>query len=456
RLLRAEAKQHGRVGGTCPEFNPDLVNAYVERVLGERERAKFEMHLGACAQCRLAVVTLVRLASPEAAVAGSGPASSGADNPGLAGALRAFGKLLVRPQWALAGAAFWIVAIALPVYLSRTSQRAAMSRSDLVAQPRVESEPASTSGTGNQQGQGSDQAKADSQSGEPAESKSRVGELASNRTFAEKNVPERQAAPAGVPSSTPSAVGGLVAQATIDDLKKTEALQSRSAGDKDQRDQPAEKPAAEKDKSDAAGARGRGGPPAATPPATDNERQQQAGETQTRNNQLARIDEKQSQRLPQNEADASQETKLKQGRSDGEQRQSAKDATIRPEDAKPPAPPPTSSSEMRAKRGVTQAPKLSMREGILSDSAKAARPAVSEKKVSNKRFWLREDIWTDKDYNPLKEMPVVTIVRDSDVFREVTSKRTGLKQYFGGFGEHDRVIVVYKGTVYKLIPQASK
>ena len=68
-------------------------------------------------------------------------------------------------------------------------------------------------------------------------------------------------------------------------------------------------------------------------------------------------------------------------------------------------------------------------------------------------FWLHDNTWTDKDYDPSKEMPSVTIIHDSDVFKEVIAKKSGLKTYLAAFAENERAIIVFKGTVYKLIPQ---
>jgi hypothetical protein len=171
--------------------------------------------------------------------------------------------------------------------------------------------------------------------------------------------------------------------------------------------------------------------------------------------QLAKVDERQTQRLPQGDRDSARVTVLKQGRGDVEQNET-KDAKIRPEDAVPPSTPETSGGS-RARGSLRRsAPKLAMTDSASSAEAAKANKSLPEKKLNSKRFWLRDDIWTDKDYNPLKQMPVVTIVRDSEVYREVLNKRSGLKPYFMLFGESDRAIIVYKGTVYKLIPQNGK
>ncbi|HWO02327.1 MAG TPA: hypothetical protein VNS63_23985, partial [Blastocatellia bacterium] len=87
----------------------------------------------------------------------------------------------------------------------------------------------------------------------------------------------------------------------------------------------------------------------------------------------------------------------------------------------------------------------------LSETVRAR--GTAERKIGKKRFWLRDDVWTDNDYRPEKEMPMVPIVRDSDVFKELIGKRPSLKGYLTAFAENERAIVVYKGTIYKLIPQ---
>ena len=78
---------------------------------------------------------------------------------------------------------------------------------------------------------------------------------------------------------------------------------------------------------------------------------------------------------------------------------------------------------------------------------------ADERKFNGKRFVFREGAWTDKDFDPNKELPVVTLVRDSNVYKELVSKRTGLKSIMDRFASTERAIIVYKGTVYKLIPQ---
>jgi len=89
----------------------------------------------------------------------------------------------------------------------------------------------------------------------------------------------------------------------------------------------------------------------------------------------------------------------------------------------------------------------------LRDSASAEAVRPTERKLGNKKFSLKDDTWTDKDFDPDKDLPIVTVIRDSNVYNELLAKQVGLKPYLGGFPPADRAIIVYKGTVYKLIPQ---
>jgi hypothetical protein len=89
----------------------------------------------------------------------------------------------------------------------------------------------------------------------------------------------------------------------------------------------------------------------------------------------------------------------------------------------------------------------------LRDSGPPESVRLYERKLSGKKFLLKDGAWTDKDFDPDKDLPVVTIIRDSNVYKEVLGKRPGLKPFLTGFSAAERAIIVYKGTVYKLIPQ---
>jgi hypothetical protein len=88
----------------------------------------------------------------------------------------------------------------------------------------------------------------------------------------------------------------------------------------------------------------------------------------------------------------------------------------------------------------------------LTDSARH-RGAAGERKVGGKKFWFKDGTWIDKDYKPDKDMPVVTFIRDSDVYKDHLAKRQGMKAYLTEVSDNERVIFVYKGTVYIIVPQ---
>jgi hypothetical protein len=128
-------------------------------------------------------------------------------------------------------------------------------------------------------------------------------------------------------------------------------------------------------------------------------------------------------------------------------------STIRPTDA---VAPPSSAGSGERSRGLAEPSPRSRRDEANTGGAAFATRGSPTRKVGGKKFWLSKDTWTDKDYNPNKELPVVTIERDSDIYKELLTKRSGLKLYLMGFGEGERAIFVYKGTVYRLVPQNSR
>jgi len=91
--------------------------------------------------------------------------------------------------------------------------------------------------------------------------------------------------------------------------------------------------------------------------------------------------------------------------------------------------------------------------GLRDSAGEAVRPRADYRELRGKKFFLVDGTWIDKDYNPDKDLPIITLVRDSNVFKELLAKRSSLKPYVNSFGETERAIIVYKGTVYKLIPQ---
>ena len=165
--------------------------------------------------------------------------------------------------------------------------------------------------------------------------------------------------------------------------------------------------------------------------------------------QVAKIESDQSrQQQPEKEKDSAQQASdTKAARSDAESAE--KERARRAEEIAPP-PAPTSSSIVSGDRAGLKRPQGKL---ALRDSGPAESVRVYERKLSGKKFLFKDGAWTDKDYDPDKDLPVVTIIRDSNVYKEVLGKRSGLKPFLTGFSASDRAIIVYKGTVYKLIPQ---
>jgi hypothetical protein len=419
RLLRGHLLQQSGPKQVCKQFDPDLANAYIEHSLTATERERIEQHMSLCAPCRTAIVALARLAEAEAPASLARPRQQAAE--GWREKLGALAGAMTTPRWAMAAAAVIVLAVSVPVLLSRINTRnnamlvaeekAADARpvnpSEDKAQPEVGNATRSVAGAVAQDKYASS---------DQAQSVGATTSLKSHERAEPLLVAKNQAPPEDTPAAAAKKVEGL--------KEKGEAAGAvaADAGAFAQTERVAPQ----------------------SPQAAPSTQQQAAGETQ-----LPKIDQERALRLQQQGKDSTQDSLLKQGRADGDQR-SDKVAKIRPEDdVAPPAP--VAAPEGIRNRVLARPGASAMRDGRLNESARTR--GTAERKVGSKKFWLRGDTWTDKDYSPIKEMPVVTIVRDSDVYRELIAKRAGLKVYLTGFGENDRAILVYKGTVYKLIPQ---
>jgi hypothetical protein len=146
---------------------------------------------------------------------------------------------------------------------------------------------------------------------------------------------------------------------------------------------------------------------------------------------------------------ASESKTLKPGRADIEARVGEKDRpAVRPDDAVASRPQPAGGS---AGKGIAAPPRSSSSLRDTSDEAKSRKKGTPEIRVGGKKFYSLNGVWTDKDYNPKKEMPVVPVIRDSDHYKELLARHAGLKIYFDRFVE-ERAIIVFENTVYKLSP----
>jgi hypothetical protein len=379
----------------CPDFDPDQANAYIERSLTSAVRLQYETHLSVCAACRKSVVALSRMAEADSLTIVN-PARQVPQPTWLSRVREMFGAMS-QPQWAMAATAVIVLAVSMPLFLSRDQARNAsqtVTNQSTSDKPASAGSPSSTSGSG------------EAPSGVVATSKQRENGDDNSEVVA-KNTP--------APSITPDAAAGFATG--VEFSKKAEARNEAEPLGEVQR----------KSESQVAPAQGQAG--AAPAP------------------QLARNDADQNrQQQPGKDSTAQQPGESKLAARVDEER--AKEKTERDGVVAAPPTPPASSEAARGRSSMKRPGSLALRD---SDTAEAARP--EERKFSGKKFLFRDGAWTDKDFNPNKDLPVVTIIRDSNVYKEVLSKRPGLKPFLTGFAATERAIIVYKGTVYKLIPQ---
>ncbi len=396
-LLRAYISHSGSLPHVCPDFDPDLANAYIERSLTADSRSRYEQHLSDCGACRKNVVALARLAEADGVT--SIPSRRGEARPAwLTRMVRGFSGLTA-PQWATAVAAVIVLAISLPLILSRNEDRTDQVASTAAAEKQQGSEARST----DQIARAVPPAAVRKAGAEVAATTSKQSEKREAETIATNTPAARQ------PSAAGNVSGGM----------RADGVKSKTAP------QPADEV---QDKTDRAAE-------AVTVTAGA------ASESQLAKN------ESDKKRQQQNEKDSVQpgESRSVSAGAAGTGKELANRV-----DEPPPPPSPRSIAEPTKPRGGLKQPpgKLGLR-----DSASSEAVRLPERKILGKKFSLRDDVWTDKDYDPDKNQPVVNIIRDSNVYKEVLGKQAGLKAYLDAFREGERAIIVYKGKVYKLIPQ---
>ncbi len=396
-LLRAYVSRPTNPRQMCPDFDPDRANAYIERSLTGASRFHYEEHLSECAACRKNVVALVRLAEAESPASGA----TAREMPRftlLSGAKQMFGALS-QPQWAMVAAAVIVAAISVPLLLTRNEspqESRAVARPSADEQARSAGAPASLAASPTPEGVAPSLLTASKQH-EKSDEKTEV--LAKKAPAASK------------PSDDLAGV-----EAGADLSKKLEARNAAQPVDEVQR----------KSEGQLAQAPAQGG---AAP-----------------GSQVAKNDSDQGRKQPEKDS-TQQPTESKAARAD--QESTDKEKTARAEEAAAPPAPPSTSDVARARGGMRRPPaKLSLRDSNAAESVRA-----DQKELKGKKFSFRDGAWTDKEFDPNKDLPVVTIIRDSNVYKELLSKRPGLKPFLTGFPAAERAIIVYKGTVYKLIPQ---
>ena len=433
-LLQRYIKRQENAETICKEFDPDIASLYIERVLTANETTQFETHLASCRPCRLEIVALTRLAQSELVPVAA--TSRVAENevvslmPGRQqrwmDTVKALLLSLLSPKVALAAVAVLALAVSVPIYFSGRQQQATDSQ---IAQtpPPQSSAPVASAGPTAQ-----------------AETTPADGTVATAKPVVE----EKNQAASGQKDSAAAAT-----------LPKAEAAGAKEAAIE------SAPPTANKSAGEVAAASAAASPPVAPPerkeetakPATSDEKRADTGTptepaptSQTAANEakkLDRIDPKPALRLPETDKDSGRSTTIKQGIPDPMIASNKPERrVIRPGDDVPQPPPP--SADKGKSRSITSPGGHSYRES----TERAQRPTTL-RKVNKKTFFLVNDYWTDKDYKQGKELPVVTLVKDSDVYREVVARHSDLQRLFSGFAANERVLVVYKNTVYKLIPQ---
>ncbi|GEM_PF-1255182 len=441
-LLRNYVKQQRPPESLCREFDPDTVNAYLERVLTEPETGRYEFHLAACAFCRQGILTLAQLAEVEAPLAltatAQTPAASAVaatsqtvkpaqEEASLMERLKGWFGGFATPRFALAAVAAIVLAVTIPVVL--VSNRQANKSTEIAKQQQAELSPplAQEPPVAN--------ASPDNESvARTAETPATAANPQSARPAAES---QRQQQP-GTTAASGEGQTALAAAPVTQPIEPKQDQDSKPAAVADAQARPAEEDRARRENNAAAKRQDEVAgtvAPAAPAPAAKKE--------------LEKIDSADTMRIQEAGKDKAREKVVKpaspvNGRSTG-----SSTAAIRAESNTAPASGPPPTREPMPNKGVRAY--RDSREKITE------RPNVTlTRKIKDKHFWLLEGVWTDRDYRKEKDLPVVPLIKDSDNYKEVLAKISGLQKYFSAFGSNDKAIVVYKNTVYRLLPQSDK
>lgn len=400
-LLRAYVSRPSNPHKSCTEFDPDQANAYIERRLPGLVSSQYEKHLSECTGCRKNVVALMRLTQSD--VISTIPAREVPQSTWFANIRQSFGAL-TRPQWALAAVALLVLGISLPLVLTLTrkqdSPAAAIKMADNIAERSTTQASPATLASATPQPTAAE-------SVQLQDTKRR--EKALDKSDSKPEVLAKNTQPA--PSDAAGAAGFV---ASPDLSKKQEA----GAVAQDELRTKSESQVAQ--------------PPAQAPSAPGA--------------QVARNEVQQTRQQQPTDKDLAQQIAEPKTRADQENNE--KEKSKRAEEAVA-APAPPASADAARDRGARRPPsKLALRDPKTGEAVR-----VEERKISGKHFFFTGGAWTDKDYNPDKDLPAVTVIRDSNVYKELLSKRSGLKPIMALFTASERAIIVYKGVVYKLIPQ---
>ena len=417
-LLRSHIRRTGLSEAVCPRFDPDLAAAYVEHALTAPERKRFELHISNCHACRVAIVALARAVetdSLQSSVTGERRTDLRARSSFLE-SIRAGFSVVGSPRWAAVAVALGVVAVTVPLLVFRGGLRA--SNHQLSADARVTApEPLPA---------------IESQNAERDAAKATAAGSSAVSASPPRASRERSTAPVARPvllkddatnaDEAPSSI-------TVADARNSKKVEPGNAGAEEGRvKEPEEKP---------------------QPAAPGTVAQQRLDDTARSQERISKDD---VLRIPPEEGRAATVTKLKPGVVDLTRKtEPDRVATITPKDGEAPA---TKGSDGDTRGTLSRRAGSGTSAGRALVDSETARARLPQRKLGKKTFWLSKGVWTDADYNPSDSLPIVTVVKDSDVYREMLEKNNKLRTFLTGFPGSERAIIVFKGMAYKLVPQS--
>lgn len=454
-LLRRYGRQQARSVASCEEFDPEIVSLYIERVLTAAETTRLESHLSGCRPCRQSIVMLTQLAQSEtaliaaaasettAAASGNLPVITQADDSRrnwLAG-LKALLLPLTTPRLALAAVAIIALSVSVPFYFSEKAPS-----------------PSTATFTG-----GSEGVAASSPAGNPSptpNASADTGDTAArvaNGEVSNQTIAQRPVANAGSQSATSTTPAETTGKAMTESAPTaiSRAAEAPKAASSNTLGPFATSTPTTAERRENEGRAAEKQDAAAKPTTADDQRRSEntvaaaaAPPGAASEKKLEKIDPAAARKLPEADAESVSSTTIKRGVNDTVAANRPEPRAIRPKDnvAQPPAPP---ADPIKNKS-------LSGSGRFYPASGENRERAASSRKIRKKTFFLINDVWTDKDFKKDKELPVITLIKDSDVYKEVVAKRPDLLPLFSGFAASEQAIIVYKNTVYKLIPQRNQ
>jgi Ca-activated chloride channel family protein len=114
-----------------------------------------------------------------------------------------------------------------------------------------------------------------------------------------------------------------------------------------------------------------------------------------------------------------------------------------------PPPPPRPRPEAMKEKSGEAAVQLSKRSRADQDTIRVESESASAavRKVGEKTFYLREGVWTDAEFKPEAKLPETALEFGGDEYFALLKREPQLARFFS-LGE--RVVVVYKGRVYRV------